>query len=71
MLPRIGLEPAFPALAFARMTGLYQAPDGSERWIVTEQSGRILVFEDREDAAQATLFLDIRDLDNWIDGAKE
>ena len=60
-LPRIGLEPAFPALAFARMTGLYQAPDGSERWFVTEQSGRILVFEDREDAAEATLFLDIRD----------
>jgi glucose/arabinose dehydrogenase len=40
------------------MTGLYQAPDG--RWFVTEQQGRVFVFDDRPDA-QAQLFLDLRD----------
>lgn len=57
-LPNIQLSRVFPSLQFARMTGLYQAPDG--RWFALEQAGRIFVFDDRQDA-EATLFLDIRD----------
>jgi glucose/arabinose dehydrogenase len=56
--PGIRLERAFPGLTFARMTGLYQAPDG--RWFVTEQRGRVFVFDDRPDA-QAQLFIDMTD----------
>src|SRR3989304_6236985 len=47
-LPVLRLERAFPALAFVNMTGLYQAPDGR-------------FFVRRQDAAQASVFLDITD----------
>jgi len=43
------------------MTGLYQAPDGSDRWFVSEQGGRILVFEDEDNVGEAAVFLDITD----------
>ena len=58
-LPVLRLERAFPALAFVNMTGLYQAPDG--RFFVLEREGRIRVFDSRQDAAQASVFLDITD----------
>ncbi len=60
-LPRVRLQRVYPALAFERLTGLYQAPDDSDRWYATEQRGRVLVFDDRPDEAQATVFLDITD----------
>ncbi len=60
-LPRVRLERVYPALAFDRMTGLYQAPDGSDRWFVSEQDGRILVFGDEDDVGEAAVFLDITD----------
>jgi glucose/arabinose dehydrogenase len=60
-LPSVRLERAFPALSFVRMTGLYQPRAGEGRWFVTEQRGRIYSFEDRQDVAQAQLFLDITD----------
>jgi glucose/arabinose dehydrogenase len=52
---RVNLDPAFD-LVFARMTGAYQAPD--MRWYVTEQRGRVYVFDNRRDA-QPQLLLDI------------
>ena len=60
-LPQISLERVYPALAFQRMTGLYQAPDGGSRWYVTEQRGRVLAFEDRPDVRETPVFLDISD----------
>lgn len=56
-LPKIRLERAFGSLAFAQMTGAFQASDG--RWYVLEQAGRIMTF--KEGDASATVFLDIRD----------
>src|SRR6478735_8071336 len=47
-IPNVQLTRVFPSLQFARMTGLYQAPDG--RWYALEQAGRIFVFDDRQDA---------------------
>jgi glucose/arabinose dehydrogenase len=60
-LPALRLVRAFPGLSFDRMTGMYVIPDGSGRLVVTEQAGRALVFEEREEAARAAVFLDIRD----------
>ncbi|MEZ4330665.1 MAG: PQQ-dependent sugar dehydrogenase [Myxococcota bacterium] len=50
---------AFPALSFGGLVGLYAPPDGSGRLFVLERSGRIFVFENQDDVAAATLFLDL------------
>ncbi len=52
---------AFPALTFSRPTDIQNAGDGTIRLFVTEQLGRILVFENRSDASSASVFLDITD----------
>jgi glucose/arabinose dehydrogenase len=49
----------FPALTFVRMTGMYELPDGSNRFLVTEQRGTIRIFDNRPDVQQSSLFLDI------------
>jgi hypothetical protein len=43
------------------MTGMYTAPDGRGRIFVTEQAGRIMVFDAASSSPQATTFLDITD----------
>jgi uncharacterized repeat protein (TIGR03806 family) len=53
-------ERVFPALSFSAPSQLAHTPDGSDRLFVVEQNGRILVFPNRADAAQAGTFLDIR-----------
>jgi glucose/arabinose dehydrogenase len=55
-LPSVRLQRVFPNLTFRRMTGMYQAPDGS--WWVTEQAGRILRIDGQ---GQASTVLDITD----------
>lgn len=57
-LPPVRLERAFGSLAFAQMTGAFQASDG--RWFVLEQAGRIRSF--RAGDAQAAVFLDLTDV---------
>jgi quinoprotein glucose dehydrogenase len=56
-LPDIHLVRAFPRLTFSRPIFLDHAPDG--RLFVVEQKGRIRVFENRRDADQSDMFLDI------------
>jgi glucose/arabinose dehydrogenase len=58
-LPNVRLQRVFPALSFARLTGMYQAPDG--RFFVLEQGGVIRVFDNRNEVAAASVFLDITD----------
>lgn len=53
---------AFPALTFSRPVFLGAAPDASPWLYVVEQDGRILVFEDRDDATEVSTFLDLRGL---------
>ena len=43
------------------MTGMYTAPDGRGRIFVTEQAGRIMVFDAAASSPQASIFLDITD----------
>ena len=60
-LAQLDLEPAFPELSFERMVVLTYADDGTERLFLVEQPGRIMVFENRADVEDASLFLDIRE----------
>ncbi len=53
------IEPAFPNLMFRRLTNLVQPDDEGDRIFVTEQGGRVLVFPDRQQAAESQVFLDI------------
>lgn len=53
------LDPAFPALNFSSLVGLYAPPDGTGRLFALERNGRIFVFENQNDVPSATLFLDI------------
>ena len=58
-LRSLGVERAFPNLTFSRLTGFAQPDDGSNRFYVTEQEGRIRVFPNERRATQAAVFLDI------------
>ena len=59
-LPKTIMVRAFPRLTFVRPVGLTHAGDGSDRLFVIEQRGRVRVFENRSDASEAAVFLDIR-----------
>lgn len=50
----------FPNLTFAQPVLLTNAGDGSDRLFVVERAGRIVVFANNEQTAQAQTFLDIR-----------
>lgn len=52
---------AFPKLDFDRPLWIGAAPDDRGRLFVLEQSGRILVFDAKDEVAEAQVFLDIRD----------
>jgi glucose/arabinose dehydrogenase len=55
----VAFERVFPALSFERLTGMYEMPDGSGRFVVTEQAGAIHIFENRPDVSSASVFMDI------------
>lgn len=55
------LEVAFPNLSFTRPVDFQIPGDGSNRVFVVEQEGVIRVFENQSSAADAPVFLDIRD----------
>jgi glucose/arabinose dehydrogenase len=69
-LSAVAITRAFPNLTFVRMTGMYELADGSNRFLVTEQRGTIMVFDNRPDVQQASLFMDIRGRVN-TDGNEE
>ena len=60
-LPQVDVERAFPDLEFRRLTNLAQPDDGRGMLFVTEQAGLVRLFPNRQDAAEAGVFLDIRD----------
>ena len=60
-LTAMRIERAFPGLDFRRLTNLVQPDDGQDHMFVTEQSGRILIFPNDQQATRAKTFLDIRD----------
>lgn len=56
----LDLEAAFPNLSFSRPVDIQHAGDGSDRIFVVEQnSGRILVFENNQAVTSSSTFLDL------------
>ncbi|CAN5137400.1 hypothetical protein BH24PSE2_BH24PSE2_04560 [soil metagenome] len=56
----VEVEAVFAGLPpFVEPVALLQAPDDDARWFVLERRGRVLVFDDDENVANASLFIDI------------
>lgn len=59
--PLVGLTVAFPNLTFELPLDLQMPPDGSNRFFVVEQPGRIRVFPNSAATSSAELFADLTD----------
>jgi hypothetical protein len=60
-LPKISLRPVFPRLQCSNLVWMEQAPDGSGRFAVVEQDGRVLLVQKGADGSAAKEFLNIED----------
>jgi glucose/arabinose dehydrogenase len=60
-LPKVKLIPVFPALSVEHPVWMSEAPDGSGRFFIVDQVGRILIAAKGSDGSQATEFLNIVD----------
>lgn len=58
-IPEIGFEVAFEQIKIERCVVIAHPPDGSNRLFVVEQPGRVKWFENKPDAAQLNLALDL------------
>ena len=67
----VSTERAFPNLEFSRPIVVTHAGDGSNRVFVAEQEGIIKVFENDQDADEATVFLDIEERCVYADNRNE
>jgi len=59
VLPKIALTNAFPSIKVDRPVWMSEAPDGSGRFFIVEQEGRIQVAQKGSDGANAQEFLNI------------
>jgi len=59
--PRYKVQVAFPSFSFDHPDGIYNSGDGTNRLFVVGQTGLIYVFENRTNATEVNIFLDIRD----------
>jgi glucose/arabinose dehydrogenase len=60
-LPALDLKVAFPALTFTRPLWMVEPPDGSKRFFVVEQRGKVLILPQDRNGAETKTFLDISD----------
>jgi len=58
-LPKIVLHPVFSQLQCSNLVWMEQAPDGSDRFVIVEQDGRVLLVHKGSDGSQAREFLNI------------
>src|ERR1044071_4578969 len=66
-LPRLELKQVFPKLTVNRPLWLEEAPDGSGRFLVVEQQGRVLLVRQGQDGAEAKEFLNIVDRKPYVE----
>jgi glucose/arabinose dehydrogenase len=60
-IPGVGFEPAFEKLKFERCVVIAHPTDGTDRIFVVEQPGRVKWFENKADASESVLALDLSD----------
>ncbi|MGA3285511.1 MAG: PQQ-dependent sugar dehydrogenase [Verrucomicrobiota bacterium] len=60
-LLKIGLQPVFPNLKIERPVWMSEVPDGSGRFFIVYQAGKILVVKKNSDGSDAKEFLNIED----------
>ncbi|HZE96865.1 MAG TPA: PQQ-dependent sugar dehydrogenase [Planctomycetota bacterium] len=60
-IPETGFEVAFEKLKFERVVVIAHPSDGTDRLFVVEQPGRVRWFENKADAAESVLALDLTD----------
>ena len=60
-LPKVELRPAFPKLKIDRPVWMSQPPDGSDRYFVVGQAGKILIVKKGSDGGDAKEFFNIED----------
>jgi glucose/arabinose dehydrogenase len=66
-LPQVKLVRAFPALRLERPVWMSEAPDGSGRFFIVEQAGRILVLPKTDSGSNAVEFLNIVNRELYVD----
>jgi len=60
-LPKVQLHPVFPALTLEHPVWMSEAPDGSDRFFIVDQVGRIVIADKGTDGSKTNEFLNIVD----------